>query len=56
MPQIELRPFMARTMVEDGERVKPFAARRRVAGMSRLRANRSRRCGKICDRVARSGS
>jgi hypothetical protein len=26
MPQIELRPFMARTMVEDGERVKPFAA------------------------------
>ena len=32
MPQIELRPFMARTMVEDGERVKPFAARRPRGG------------------------
>jgi hypothetical protein len=32
MPQIELRPFMARTMVEDAERVKPFAARRPRGG------------------------
>jgi hypothetical protein len=32
MPQIELRPLMARTMVEDGERVKPFAARRSPRG------------------------
>jgi hypothetical protein len=32
MPQIELRPFMARTMVEDAERVKPFATRRPRGG------------------------
>jgi len=31
MPQIALRPFMARTMVEDGERVKVRSSRRRHA-------------------------
>jgi hypothetical protein len=44
MPQMWLRPFMARTMVEDGHRVKPPPGT--VAERARPSAKRTEACGK----------